>query len=728
MKKVTEKSNLDRTLLIDSVYLGGLFFIFALACLYATQQHMTITPLWLSNVFAIVLLLRHPVYQWPLPLMTIGLVTTAAFFLFDFTWPTIGYLTLVNLIEIILVTSLLSYFQIPEKFDNQIRAALLLTFIIIFFAPFIRATLATVYFATQNTNNFWIRWLAGDGICMVITVPIALCLMKGMGEELAGYKSIRILFLLVITSAIIIPTLLYFPYAYIVILVPLLFVTLYHSIFISLIIVCSSIFLIFTLYNAYIYTPLMQPIFQNNYYVYLPNVLLFIITYFLAVFLNILKITKTQLSYSTTHDKITGLLNRQEFERFLYHALEDFHLTKTSYVLCHLDLDNFKIINDAAGYAAGDRLLKTLGEVLHEQLRDTHILARIGGDEFGVLLSHCSIEQGRMIAEKLMRSINDLRFPCGNKTYRISTSIGVVSINALTQSVTQLLSEADVACYAAKVAGRNQAVIFHPDQREFKARQQEILLASTLQETIDNNRLTLYAQKIVPLNNEKKCHKLEILLRMRDKKKLIEAKAFILAAERFNLMVHLDRWVFNQILCVYDKELSLLANTLISINISADTLGDPNLLLFLLPLIKASALSPKQLCFEITETAAMVHIKHTIKVVNKLQKMGCKISLDDFGVGLSSFSYIKDFMVDFVKIDGSFVKYILKNKTNQTIVYIINEMAHRLGIQTVAEYVEDKAILKTLIKMNIDYAQGYIIGKPEPLEQFFIKGDDHDLK
>ncbi len=728
MKKIMETSTLDRTLLIDSLYLGGLYFICSLVSLYATYQSIVITPLWLSNVFAIVLLLRHPVYNWTFPFITISFLTIIAFFIFNLPWPTTGYLTFVNLIEITLVASLLNYYQIPEKFDNQIQSALILTFIIIFLGPCIRATLATFYFAPSNINNFWTRWVAGDGICMLTTIPIALCLMKGMGKELAGYASIRVLLLLVVTSAIIIPTLLYFPYSYIVILAPLLLVTLYNSIFISLVIVCGSIFLIFTLYNAYVYTPLLPPIFQDNYYVYLPNVLLFIITYFLAVFLNILKTTKMQLSYNSTHDKITGLLNRHEFERFLYHALEDFHLKKTPYVLCHLNLDNFKIINDAAGYTAGDRLLQTIGEVLYKQVEGADILARVGGDEFGILLLNCSTEKGEVIAHKLLKSINDLRFPWRNKIYRINASLGAVSINTRTQSVAQLLNEAVAACYAAKARGGNQVAIFHAEKKEFKTRQQETLLAITLPETIDNNRLTLYAQKIVPLNDDKKYRKLEILLRMRDKRRPFGAKTIILIAERFNSIVHLDHWVFNQVLRVYDKELSQLPNTIISMNISAATLSDPTLPSFLLPLIKASALSPEQLCFEITETAAMTHLKDTIKVVNRLQKIGCKISLDDFGVGLSSFSYIKNFVVDFVKIDGSFVKNINKDKTSQTIVYIINEMAHRLGIQTVAEHVENEAILNTLMKMNVDYAQGYVICKPEPLRQFFNQGDDHDQR
>lgn len=429
------------------------------------------------------------------------------------------------------------------------------------------------------------------------------------------------------------------------------------------------------------------------------------------------KSMQEELSFNATHDSLTGLLNRREFESAMNKALKEINSKKTQYILFYLDLDNFKIINDTAGHAAGDALLQEIASLLHHRLRAVDVIARLGGDEFAILLLNCSLSAGKQIAQELINLLSSIRFPWNNKTYRISVSIGMVLMSNPTTSSGQLLTEADVACYSAKARGRNCYFVYHSDEIESTEHHRQMIVASTIQDAIEDNRLLLYAQRIVPIPSHKGNDlQFEILIRMRDEhQQILNASEFVHTAERFDLMEELDRWVLEQVFVKHAKKLSQWENVNFSINLSANSLNSSKFISFVSPLIKQSAIAPERVCFEITETAAMTHISKTIGTVEALQRIGCKIALDDFGVGLSSFSYVKNFSVNYVKIDGSFVKNVVNSKVDYMIVSTINDMAHRLGMETIAEYVESEAILKKVTKMGIDYVQGYLIGVPEPL-------------
>ena len=431
------------------------------------------------------------------------------------------------------------------------------------------------------------------------------------------------------------------------------------------------------------------------------------------------KLMHDELRYNTTHDLLTGLLNRREFENLLNCAVQSFKSKGIPYILCYLDLDFFKIINDSAGHMAGDSLLQEVANVLQQHMRKTDILARLGGDEFGVLLLNSSLTKGKTICQNLIEVINAIRFHSNEKVYRIGVSIGMVLFSDPDRSAGQLLSDADIACYAAKSEGRNQIFVFENGKTNSGEYSHNILMVNEIQEAIEHNRLVLYCQKVVSTKPEQSTtQSYEILIRIiTEKNKIIDADNFVVIAEKFNLMVIIDRWVLSHIFECYDKQLAALETVYFSINISANSLNDPGFLPYLLGLIKKSALPPERLCFEITETAAMSRISKTMEAVSAIQAIGCKIALDDFGVGLSSFSYIKNFSVNIIKIDGSFVKNVVHAEVDKAIVQTMNEMAHRLGMQTVAEYVENQDILRVISEIGVDFLQGHAIGKPEPLSK-----------
>lgn len=972
----------------DSLIFSSLFYITAIISLYLSNMPGVITHFWLANTVGIILLLRHRAASWPLPILGIAAANFLAYYVFEPDLITSSYFTIINLIEIIFTAWIVIRFSIVENFDRKINAAIILILTIELFSPALGASLGTLFFSIRNPINFWLHWYVGDGICMTIFFPIALCIIRKMWQELNIKKILEMGLWSLFTVSIAVPTLFYLPYAFILILMPLLVMALFTSVFVTIVIVCFNIFIIFTLYNAGYFIPLITPPFQQNLYVYIPTVLLFIPSYILSVFIAMLQKTKArledsekqfrsimenssigialltkdgyffmvndalcqifgyskdeftklnlqnithpddmsltisifeklcngeldifktdkrylhkngtmiwghlsvrvqrnpdrspqyfishieditprknlelanavltnelfdekehlkilltsivdsviatdidgnitfmnpeaekitgwtfdkakglsndlvffvvnkktnipiinpisyclrtkkasvlfmdallisktgrkydiqysisllqdkdqkiigaevifqniteaqdlqkELSYNASHDALTGLLNRREFELAINQALQDFNLTGVQNILCYLDLDYFKIVNDSEGHAAGDAMLQEIAALLQNRLRRIDILARLGGDEFGILLSNCSLKAGKKIATELIDLINNIRFPWKNKIFRIGVSIGMVLMTDKTASASQLLSEADVACYSAKAEGRNRIFVYQAGETESKERHREIIVASTLQEAIEENRMLLYAQKIVSTKPEKsETVHFEILLRMlNENNEVIEAKSFVLTAERFNLMANIDRWVLTQLLEKNGKLLSKVDNSIFSINLSANSLNDPNFLNFLLTLIKKSAIPAERLCFEITETAAINHMSNTITIVSELQHIGCKIALDDFGVGLSSFSYLKNFSVNFIKIDGSFIKNVATHKVDQTIVKTINQMAHNLGMETIAEYVETKTIFNTIHKIGVDYAQGYAIGKPEPLSDMIAK-------
>ena len=427
-----------------------------------------------------------------------------------------------------------------------------------------------------------------------------------------------------------------------------------------------------------------------------------------------------RLSYAASHDVLTELVNRREFEQRLERALKSAKARETSYAVLYLDLDQFKIVNDACGHNAGDALLKQIGSLLKSKIRWRDTLARLGGDEFGVLLESCTMDEALRSAEALRENIGDYRFTWDDRTFRLGVSIGVVPITAATDDVASLLSAADSACAAAKDAGRNRVYNYQENDIDLMKRRKEMQWAARISNALDENRFELFRQTIQPLqgNAEPGAH-YELLIRMRDEQgQLIAPGLFIAAAERYGLMTAIDRWViaqaFTWLVSEADERERL---SLCAINLSGQSLADEKFLPFVVEQFQKSGLSGSCICFEITETAAIASYSQANRFIHALKELGCRFALDDFGTGLSSFGYLKHFPVDFLKIDGSFVKEILHDPIDREMVRSINEIGHLTGKQTIAEFAENAEIITMLRGMGIDYAQGYGVSEPKRLLQ-----------
>lgn len=434
-----------------------------------------------------------------------------------------------------------------------------------------------------------------------------------------------------------------------------------------------------------------------------------------------------QLSWQATHDTLTGLVNRREFEHLVAGALrtakEDGHV----HALLYLDLDQFKIINDTCGHGAGDVLLQLLAKLLQQQMRDSDILARLGGDELGVLLPHCPLEHARVIGEQLRQSIKDFRFAWEQRSFELGVSIGMVEISQDSKSMSELLIAADQACYLAKEQGRNRLHVYQESDVMLAQRHGEMLWISRLKEAFEHDYFRLYAMPIVHLGDSHEDHD-EVLIRIRNGKgDLILPGAFIPAAERYDMMLSIDRWVIRAV-ChhIHSVRASLSpidaivescrrAPALYSINLSGMSLADSSLQDYIIMQFVQYDIAPEQICFEITETAVIANLPKAQVFMQQLKALGCRFSLDDFGSGFSSFGYLKSLPVDFLKIDGVFVRDIASNAINRAMVKAINEVGHVMGLKTVAEYVEDAATLAVIRELGIDYAQGYAVGNLRPL-------------
>lgn len=428
-----------------------------------------------------------------------------------------------------------------------------------------------------------------------------------------------------------------------------------------------------------------------------------------------------QLSYHATYDDLTGLVNRREFEDRLQEVIDLSTHLQNDNVLCYLDLDQFKIINDTCGHMAGDEMLRQLARVLHESVRQDDTLARLGGDEFAILLENCSMENAEHVANKVRANIQDYRFTWEEKTFAISASMGLVPIATEAETITDVLRRADTACYAAKDAGRNRIHISRFDDEELEYRHGEMQWISRINDALDQNALELWHQQIRPASSPRRTDEhdhFELLVRMRSREgDIIMPGVFLPAAERYDLAPRIDRWVIReafQWFARHPEEASKLSCC--AINLSGQTLGESEFLNELVGLLANAAISPHQLCFEITETAAISNLSSATQFMHTLRELGCSFSLDDFGSGLSSFAYLKNLPVDYVKIDGFFVKDVITDRVDLAMVKAINDMAHALGKLTVAEFVEDKAILDCLVELGVDFVQGYGIAVPGPLE------------
>jgi diguanylate cyclase (GGDEF)-like protein/PAS domain S-box-containing protein len=429
-----------------------------------------------------------------------------------------------------------------------------------------------------------------------------------------------------------------------------------------------------------------------------------------------------ELTFQANHDALTGILNRRAFEAQL-NALIRHAIPQQQFAVLYLDLDQFKVVNDTCGHAAGDELISQISMVLQQNVRDGDLLARLGGDEFGVVLMDCGDVDAIRIAEQLRESVASIRFAWAGQHFAVGVSVGLVAVTHDRSTLKEVMKAADAACYMAKEKGRNRVHVYRADDIELTVRHHEMTWVARIKNALERDRFCLYAQAIVSLRDGIDAdtdtdtgHKhVEILLRMLDDDdQPVAPMAFIPAAERYGLITQIDRWVIRNTF----KVLALPDSGGIStcaINLSGGSIDDDHFFEYVLEQQRLHQVAWSMLCFEITETAAIASLSKAAALITRLRDLGCRFALDDFGTGMSSFSYLKHLPVDYLKIDGSFVKDMLSDPTDRAMVDAINNIGHVMGKQTIAEFVENDAILVCLREMGVDYAQGYGIGKPEPL-------------
>jgi diguanylate cyclase (GGDEF)-like protein/PAS domain S-box-containing protein len=428
-----------------------------------------------------------------------------------------------------------------------------------------------------------------------------------------------------------------------------------------------------------------------------------------------------ELRHQAAHDWLTGLINRREFELRVEQALEHAVVDGSEHALCYIDLDQFKIVNDTCGHQAGDALLRHVADLLHAALSKRDTLARLGGDEFGLLLEHCSRSVAERITGELLVRLQELRFVWGEHVLRIGGSIGVVALTGGDQTLPQVLSAADSACYAAKEAGRNRVKFYAVEDEQLIRRHGEMTWVSRINGALDEDRFVLYAQDVMPLSTSGEPLRIyrEVLTRLREKDGALTLPgAFIPAAERYNLMPRLDQWVISKTIeWLMNRPPNTTADAIYGINLSGLSLAQEGMLQWLQDLIRSRGVPPGTLCFEITETAAISNLPLARQLISELKALGCLFALDDFGSGMSSFSYLRNLAVDFLKIDGTLVLNIVLEPLNRAMVDAINRVGHTAGIATIAEWVEDDATIGVLREIGVDYVQGIAIARPGPLPQ-----------
>ncbi|MFH0340546.1 MAG: EAL domain-containing protein [Chromatiales bacterium] len=423
-----------------------------------------------------------------------------------------------------------------------------------------------------------------------------------------------------------------------------------------------------------------------------------------------------QLSYHASHDALTGLVNRREFERRLERILAT-ATQEEAHGVVYLDLDQFKVVNDTCGHVAGDELLRQVGAVLASKVRKSDTLARLGGDEFGVLLEHCQQGQALRIAHQLREALQDFRFVWQDRGFTIGASAGLVPIDPGVDTLASVFRAADVACYAAKEQGRNRVHLYYPDDLDLAQRHGEMQWVPRIQEALANSRFSLYYQPIIALGWSGRPHG-EVLLRLLNRDgDLIPPSAFIPAAERYNQMQAIDRWVIRTVFSGLRDPHWVPPPGHVSINLSGQSLGDRQFLDYVEQQVEHWSAPLDRICFEITETAAISNLSHAKRFFSALKPHGCRFALDDFGSGLSSFAYLKTLPVDFLKIDGGFVKDMMRDPIDHAMVEAIHRIGHVMGIKTIAESVENENILARLKAIGVNYAQGYAVGRPRPLGQ-----------
>ena len=427
-----------------------------------------------------------------------------------------------------------------------------------------------------------------------------------------------------------------------------------------------------------------------------------------------------EMSYRATHDTLTGLVNRTEFETRLRRTLHQAHENRSEHTLLFIDLDQFKLVNDACGHSAGDQLLQQVAKLLGESVRARDTLARLGGDEFGVLLEHCTPEQASRVAQQICERMNDYRFIHDERRFRIGTSIGLVPVDNRWSNTSAIVQAADSSCYAAKDAGRNRVHVWLDSDQAIRTRQGEMQWATRLEQALDENRFQLYAQHIHALHTTAPLRGIhaEVLLRMVEHDgSLVAPGIFLPAAERFYLASRIDQWVLRHAI---DQLVALPNASLVDtlcVNLSGQSIGDRVFHRQAIEILtEAGSEICKRLCLELTETAAVTHMADAAFFIAQVRALGARIALDDFGAGASSFGYLKSLSVDVLKIDGQFIRNLTEDRLNDATVRCFVEVAQVVGVKTVAEFVDRPETLARVREIGVDFAQGYLLHKPEPIE------------
>lgn len=429
-----------------------------------------------------------------------------------------------------------------------------------------------------------------------------------------------------------------------------------------------------------------------------------------------------QLSFQARHDPLTGLSNRREFEVRLHELLESARGRGLQHAVCYIDLDQFKVVNDVCGHSAGDELLRQLAVLLQSQVREADVISRLGGDEFGLLLTHCSAEQAIRIAENIRSSVREFRFLYNNRSFEVGASIGIVSVSENTRSVADILSAADIACYAAKDNGRNCVYLYEPTDGELDQRRGEMNWVAGIRSALDDERFYLLYQPVVSLDapNRGCTSHYEFLLRMRDDMgNEVLPMAFLPAAQRYGMMQEIDTLVVNSVVRLLTGAEPVPDKGVFILNLCGESLSIPTFIDFVCEQVMSGNLPKDRICFEITESSAITNLRSIRDAIQRLRNLGCQFALDDFGSGLSAFGYLKGMQVDYIKIDGGLVRDMVQDEMNAAMVRAINEIGHIQGVKTIAEFVETDEILERLIELGVDYAQGHSIAAPRPVEELF---------
>lgn len=429
-----------------------------------------------------------------------------------------------------------------------------------------------------------------------------------------------------------------------------------------------------------------------------------------------------QLAWQASHDALTGLVNRQEFERRLAHAVGSVHREGSVHALCYLDLDQFKVVNDTCGHAAGDELLRQISALIEGRMRQRDTLARLGGDEFGILLEHCPADQALGLALELRDAVRDFRFNWQGRCFTLGVSIGIAPLTATTDSGAAAMSAADAACYIAKEQGRNRAHLYRAEDADLIEHHSNLLWVSRLTQALDEDRFSLYCQTIVPLCTDKAARPYhEVLLRLREPDgRLVEPMTFLPTAERYNLMPALDRWVLREVVRgIAAAQRTAGPPPLLAVNLSERSLVDDRLPADLHALLTGHGVPGDRLCLEIPEAAVSANMSQMNRKIAEFRQLGCSISLARFGGGMASFTDLKTVQVDFIKIDGRLIRSLAEDQMNRVVVEAINRIAHVMAIQTVAECTETDAVVTILKEIGIDHAQGYALAEPVPIAGLF---------